>query len=178
MLQSLLRELTSNNKQLHVSSNEISRFIEWLMHNPKYSRDENKLEHLCVFYVPIDTINKKIYIIIHRKSGLWMPPGGHIDKNEKPHTAIIRECGEELNYKITNENLELFNISIDPIDNPIQQCKVHYSLWYLVDTDHQNFQYNEESLDGRWVDLIEAKRLITFPTFQNPIASLSPYLGI
>lgn len=31
----------------------------------------------------------------HRKLGFWLPPGGHIDPNEEPHEAVIREVLEE-----------------------------------------------------------------------------------
>lgn len=31
----------------------------------------------------------------HRKLGLWLPPGGHIDPNELPDEAALREVEEE-----------------------------------------------------------------------------------
>jgi 8-oxo-dGTP diphosphatase len=34
---------------------------------------------------------KKILLILHKKSQLWLPPGGHIDANELPHQAAKRE---------------------------------------------------------------------------------------
>lgn len=32
----------------------------------------------------------------HDKLGMWLPPGGHIDRDELPHQAAIREVNEEL----------------------------------------------------------------------------------
>ena len=31
----------------------------------------------------------------HRKLGIWLPPGGHIDPNEDPVQAVLREVREE-----------------------------------------------------------------------------------
>jgi 8-oxo-dGTP pyrophosphatase MutT (NUDIX family) len=31
----------------------------------------------------------------HDRLGMWLPPGGHIDRDELPHEAALRECHEE-----------------------------------------------------------------------------------
>lgn len=31
----------------------------------------------------------------HERLGMWLPPGGHIDRDELPHEAALRECREE-----------------------------------------------------------------------------------
>lgn len=31
----------------------------------------------------------------HDKLGLWLPPGGHVDRDELPHEAALREAREE-----------------------------------------------------------------------------------
>lgn len=37
----------------------------------------------------------------HRKLGLWLPPGGHIDEGELPDEAAVRETFEESGVRIT-----------------------------------------------------------------------------
>ncbi len=37
----------------------------------------------------------KVLLIHHKKLNLWLPVGGHIDKDETPDEAIIREIKEE-----------------------------------------------------------------------------------
>ena len=39
----------------------------------------------------------------HRKLGLWLPPGGHIDANELPDEAAVREVLEESGVRIVLE---------------------------------------------------------------------------
>lgn len=42
----------------------------------------------------------QVLLVWHRKFGKWMPPGGHIDPNELPEDAAIRECKEETGIDI------------------------------------------------------------------------------
>ena len=37
----------------------------------------------------------RILLVLHKKLGRWLPPGGHIDGDEPPHEAVIREVAEE-----------------------------------------------------------------------------------
>jgi 8-oxo-dGTP pyrophosphatase MutT (NUDIX family) len=37
----------------------------------------------------------------HRRLGLWLPPGGHIDEGELPDEAAVRETFEESGVRVT-----------------------------------------------------------------------------
>lgn len=37
----------------------------------------------------------QILMIKHKKQGKWLPPGGHVDENELPCKAVVREVLEE-----------------------------------------------------------------------------------
>ena len=41
-------------------------------------------------------------VLLHRhpKQGLWLPPGGHIERDELPHVAAVREVEEETGLKV------------------------------------------------------------------------------
>ncbi len=39
-------------------------------------------------------------MLFHRKLKKWLPPGGHVDPNEIPSLAAIREVFEETGYQI------------------------------------------------------------------------------
>lgn len=41
----------------------------------------------------------KMLMIHHRKTGKWLPPGGHFEPNELPHEAALREVQEETGIK-------------------------------------------------------------------------------
>src|SRR5947209_7705090 len=41
-------------------------------------------------------------VLLHRhaKQGLWLPPGGHIERDELPHDAALREIEEETGLQV------------------------------------------------------------------------------
>lgn len=43
----------------------------------------------------------KVLLVKHKKLGLWLNPGGHIEPNELPHQAAEREFWEETAIKVT-----------------------------------------------------------------------------
>lgn len=42
----------------------------------------------------------KLLLLEHEKIGTWLPPGGHIEDNELPSEAAIREVKEETGFDI------------------------------------------------------------------------------
>ncbi len=51
----------------------------------------------------------------HRKLGMWLPPGGHIERDELPDEAAVREVMEE-----TGVRVELGGERRDDIADPVQ----------------------------------------------------------
>lgn len=53
-------------------------------------------KHLVVYFVPVDTAGRLVLLGDHVKSGLWLPPGGHVEDGEDPRRSVEREALEEL----------------------------------------------------------------------------------
>ena len=56
--------------------------------------------HFCVTVYIQHPTTKKFLLVLHRKLGLWVPPGGHVDPNELPDDAARREVFEETGVQI------------------------------------------------------------------------------
>ncbi len=59
---------------------------------------EDTTKHVRHFTVTGYVMNKdrtKLLMIHHKKLGIWMPPGGHLEQNEVPHEGALREVFEE-----------------------------------------------------------------------------------
>lgn len=80
----------------------------------------------------------------HRKVGMWLPPGGHIEPNEDPVQAVLREIREETGVRAevvpTSAALALdypkhvhapFAIMVEDIDDPAQGYHQHIDMIYF-----------------------------------------------
>jgi 8-oxo-dGTP pyrophosphatase MutT (NUDIX family) len=45
--------------------------------------------------------DSKVLLIHHRKLDMWLPPGGHIDPDELPDDAVLREVLEETGLEVS-----------------------------------------------------------------------------
>ncbi len=57
----------------------------------------------------------KVLLHLHRKLGMWLPPGGHIEENELPDEAAVREVYEE-----TGIEVELVGEKREDVEDPVQ----------------------------------------------------------
>ncbi len=151
------------------------RFLTRLNVGGGLTRDEGNMSHFCAYFLPYNSKTKQVFIVHHKKSGLWLSPGGHIDKGELLLDALNREINEELG--VANFFPELpkpFLISITPINNPIQSCKEHLDIWFLVETDGSNFNVDPQEFHAtKWMSLNDAKLIVTDPANLKAIEILN-----
>lgn len=146
-------------------NNEAKKEYEERLTEGGLVRDENIHSHFCAYFVPYNPQDKTVLVGDHKKSGLWLMPGGHIDQGEMLLETINREIEEELGVKeFFDEAPEPFLLSITNIDHDVRPCKKHFDVWHLVETDGLDFnidytEYNEV----RWLTIPEARKIVTDP---------------
>lgn len=92
----------------------------------------------------------------HRKVKMWLPPGGHIEPNEDPVEAVLREIREEAGVRAevvpTGMAPELayparvhapFTIMIEDIDDPAQGFHQHIDMIYFCRLAVDPFPVND-----------------------------------
>jgi len=104
-------------------------------------------------------------VVHHKKSGLWLSPGGHIDSGETLLQAVNREIGEELGVKnFFKGEARPFLLTITRIENVMLSCKEHYDVWFLLPTDGRNFNVDRtEFHETRWLTIDEAREVVSDP---------------
>ena len=111
----------------------------------------------------------KVLLIYHRKLNLWIPPGGHLDKDELPCDCAVREFKEEtgLDIELIGKAGPLGNVKklihpqlvqLDPIDEKHE----HINLLYLakLKNPNQSIVFNEqETKNIKWFSEEELDRV-------------------
>jgi 8-oxo-dGTP pyrophosphatase MutT (NUDIX family) len=125
---------------------------------------------------------KKVLLIKHKKLGVWIYPGGHIEEEENPLDCAIRESKEETGatFRVLNSNgfsidfgtakslpqpLVVMNEIVPYSDHPHE----HFDMIYLGVASSTNFQCNEESSDCKWFDRDEIDNISTFENVKKII---------
>lgn len=83
--------------------------------------------------------DNKILLIHHGKLDLWLPVGGHIDENETPDQALLREIKEE-----TGLEVEIVGKDDMPLSGNAKRILArpfHVNLHSVGDHDHCCFYY-------------------------------------
>jgi 8-oxo-dGTP diphosphatase len=93
-------------------------------------------KHLVVYFVPVDAAGRRLLLGDHRKSGLWLPPGGHVEDGEDPRQAVVREAREELGITaafhpgLGQEGESPFFLTVTPTNEAASHLDV--DLWFVL----------------------------------------------
>jgi len=87
-------------------------------------------KHLVVYFVPVDAADRCLLLGDHRKSGLWLPPGGHVEDGEDPRAAVVREAAEELGIVTRPLDDRPFFLTVTPTNDASRHLDV--DLWFVL----------------------------------------------
>lgn len=79
----------------------------------------------------------KVLLHLHKKLGIWIPVGGHIDRDELPEDTAIREIKEEtgLTVKLYQPNTQ------PPMANVRELLRPAYLLLENINQFHQHIDF-------------------------------------
>lgn len=131
--------------------------------------------HFCSTTYILSSSEPRTLLHFHRKLQTWLPPGGHVEENETPFEAAIREITEEtgleqedLTFMINGEKprtiddrariLELPHLLLEEF---IEEGHYHLDWIYFAKIDPRSY---ESSINGdfRWFtrdDLLLEKKI-------------------
>lgn len=127
-------------------------------------------QHFCVSVYIYNPQNQKFLLIKHKKMGKWVQPGGHIELNENPEEAAIREVFEETGLKVELIGKRIpreedFILPLAIQKNIVKDNHIHIDFVYVAKIISNNeIKQNIEETDGiDWFSLEE----INNPNFET-----------
>jgi 8-oxo-dGTP pyrophosphatase MutT (NUDIX family) len=105
-----------------------------------------------------------LLLIFHKKLGIWVQPGGHVEATDETLSAAARrEAEEEVGLALPNtEEAGIFDLDIHAIparkDEPSHE---HFDVRYRFRAPTLDFVRTEEVADARWVPLADLASLTT-----------------
>jgi 8-oxo-dGTP diphosphatase len=89
--------------------------------------------HLVSYFLLLDRPAGSVLLGDHRLSGLWLPPGGHVERGEHPLATARREAVEELGVTARLDAViqgEPFFLTVTETVGPPATRHVDVSLWF------------------------------------------------
>ncbi len=131
------------------------------------------IRHYTASAVVLDEVDR-VLLVHHNKIGLWLYPGGHIDDNEDPLQAALREVAEETGVRtrvitddlfrhpaVTTHAPPPFIIEMDVSDPKVGPHR-HIDLVYVLEAVSQQIvAQRAEVASVRWVPVAEVAALPT-----------------
>ena len=122
----------------------------------------------------------KVLLVYHKKLNVWLYPGGHIEENETPDQAVVREVLEETGLPVEiigEKDISLADVVADVsvLHQPYAiLCELvgdhyHNDIVYLCKITDDNAQMKHdtnESDDIRYFALKELDGISLFPNFK------------
>ncbi|MEX0592576.1 MAG: NUDIX domain-containing protein [Nitriliruptoraceae bacterium] len=92
----VLRALRQHEPRGAAERSSLDETLAWLAHAPAPFDEHADRTHVTASAIVMSRPSPPLVLMHHHKRlGRWLQPGGHIDTDEDPATAAIREVGEE-----------------------------------------------------------------------------------
>jgi 8-oxo-dGTP pyrophosphatase MutT (NUDIX family) len=113
------------------------------------------LVHVTASAIVVSDAGDKVALHLHKRLGMWLQPGGHIDAGETPAQGALREAEEETGLPVRHENSDGVFVHVDVHAGP--KGHTHHDLRYVVRAPEVPMNPAEgESPDARWFTWDEA----------------------
>ncbi|MCL2443778.1 MAG: RNA 2'-phosphotransferase [Treponema sp.] len=133
---------------------------------------------------------KQVLMIFHNKLQVWLPPGGHIEENELPDDAVLREIYEETGIKaeILSNRQELvlsdndckglkrpFTVLLENIEGDWSHNHIDMVYICTAKSEELTMQKSEAS-DIGWFSIPQIIELKTYENVRQTIMKATNYL--
>ena len=126
--------------------------------------------HFCASVFLINPEDKRILLVKHKKFNKWVQPGGHIEDEETPEEAALRETYEEtgIKVKLLGDRFPREDDFIKPLGiqkNRNKEGDVHIDIIYAGVPNYSVMPNinKEENYGAKWFSRGELEHIDVFP---------------
>jgi 8-oxo-dGTP pyrophosphatase MutT (NUDIX family) len=125
-----------------------------------------------------------VLLIFHRKLGIWVQPGGHVELGDLDlQAAARREVAEEVGLSLLGPGPSpaagVFDLDIHDIparrDEPAHQ---HFDVRFCLQSPTRDFTVSDEVVDARWVALTEIAQLTSDESVLRATRKLARFVAV
>lgn len=133
----------------------IEKFLADVPHLVEPYDEALGLVHVTASAIVVSDAGDKVALHLHKRLGMWLQPGGHIDAGETPAEGALREAEEETGLPVRHEDGNGLFVHVDVHAGP--KGHTHHDLRYVVRAPEVPMNPAEgESPDARWFTWDEA----------------------
>jgi 8-oxo-dGTP pyrophosphatase MutT (NUDIX family) len=160
----------------------VARMLELTRAETACERSHFEPGHFTASAFVLSPKRSELILIHHRKLGIWVQPGGHVEATDQDlESAARREVAEEVGLRelqpLTTSGA-LFDIDIHAIparkDEPRHE---HFDVRFAFVAATRDFERSEEVADARWVALEDVATVTTDRSVLRAVDKLRALLG-
>jgi 8-oxo-dGTP pyrophosphatase MutT (NUDIX family) len=159
----LLRTVSRISAPDLISRDHLDTAMSWIRSGAPLWRTEKPATppvHLVSYFLPADAHTGRFLLVHHRKAGLLLPAGGHVEPFENPWQTVVREASEELRLTPDSGPQEPIFITVTQTRGPGVHTDV--SLWFLLDVTESDIDwYDEAEFSG--ITWLSAAQILELP---------------
>lgn len=132
--------------------------LDFLERLPAPFSFEQAEAHFTASVLVVDEERTRTCLVLHRKLGLWLQPGGHVEPGDvSMGLAALREVREETGLAARLAAGAPVQLDIHAIpDRPDRAAHLHLDVRFLAVATGDELTLSEESTDVRWWPLPNA----------------------
>jgi len=144
--------------------------LAWIDSGVPRVRAEAPDRHLVSYFVVRDPHHDTLLLVDHRKAGLLLPTGGHVEPGEDPWQTVVRECHEELAIEAVPAAFGARPAFLTITATRGAVPHVDVSLWFLLEAARESVRwYDPAEFAGlQWLTPGEVRA--------TPIDRLDPHM--
>jgi 8-oxo-dGTP diphosphatase len=152
MRQQIYAEIAAISPFDTIEDHDVSNCLAWVDSGVELCRVAKPATppvHLVSYVVVVD--DGHVLLVDHRNAQLWLPAGGHVERDEHPRVTAARELEEELGI-VAGHDIEAPFFVTASMTVGLTAGHTDVSLWYVVRASrHSKIKFDAREFQGvRW----------------------------